>query len=67
VLGTTPQAYYLALRLGEARRMIRDGAAPVAEVAAAAGFGSASAFARAFRSRFGESPTAVRRRARERP
>ncbi len=65
VLGTTPRGYYLALRLGEARRLMRDGAAPVTEVAAATGFGSASAFARAFRARFGESPTAVRRRARE--
>jgi transcriptional regulator GlxA family with amidase domain len=34
----------------------------VAEVAAAAGFGSASAFARAYRARFGESPTAARGR-----
>jgi transcriptional regulator GlxA family with amidase domain len=67
VLGTTPRSYYLALRLGEARRLMRDGAAPVAEVAAATGFSSASAFARAFRERFGESPTAVRRRARARP
>ena len=63
VLGATPQAHYLALRLGAARRMLRDGAAPVTEIAAATGFGSASAFARAFRARFGESPTALRRRA----
>ena len=63
-LGATPKGYYLALRLGEARRLMRDGGAPVADVAAAAGFASASAFARAFRARFGESPTAARRRAR---
>jgi transcriptional regulator GlxA family with amidase domain len=60
-LGVTPRAYYLSLRHNEARRLLRDGPAAVAEAAAAAGFGSASAFARAYRARFGESPTAARR------
>lgn len=62
-LGVGPYAYGLTLRLNAARRMALETAAPMAEIAAATGFSSASAFARAFRSRFGESPGAARRRA----
>lgn len=62
-LGVGPYAYGLTLRLNAARRMAQETAAPMAEIAAATGFSSASAFARAFRGRFAESPGAARRRA----
>ncbi|MEO0360794.1 MAG: helix-turn-helix domain-containing protein [Pseudomonadota bacterium] len=62
-LGVGPYAYWLTLRLNAARRMALETAAPMAEIAAASGFASASAFARAFRGRFGESPGEARRRA----
>ncbi len=62
-LGTPPYAYYLTLRLNAGRRLAIDSALGMTEIAGATGFGSASAFARAFRGRFGESPTEARARA----
>ena len=62
-LGVSPHAYYLDLRLAAARRMLRQTGHEAAEVAAAFGFGSGSAFARAFRVRYGVSPTESRREA----
>lgn len=62
-IGVAPYAYNLTLRLNAARRMALTSNAPMAEIAAATGFASASAFARAFRGRFEESPSAARRRA----
>lgn len=59
-LGTAPYAYYLTLRLNAGRRLTIDSALSMAEIAGATGFGSASAFARAFRGRFGESPSEAR-------
>ena len=59
-LGQSPHAYYLDLRLSAAKRMLEQSASSVAEVATAHGFGSASAFARAFRQRFGITPLAAR-------
>jgi transcriptional regulator GlxA family with amidase domain len=59
-LGQSPHAYYLDLRLSAAKRMLEQSTASVAEVATAHGFGSASAFARAFRQRFRMSPLAAR-------
>ncbi len=59
-LGQAPHAYYLDLRLSAAKRMLEQSTTGVAEVATAHGFGSASAFARAFRQRFGMSPLAAR-------
>ena len=62
-LGTAPYAYYLTLRLNSGRRLAIDSALTMTEIADATGFGSASAFARAFRGRFGESPTEARAKA----
>ena len=59
-LGQSPHAFYLDLRLSAAKRMLEQSAAHVAEVATAHGFGSASAFARAFRKRFQMSPLNAR-------
>jgi len=45
----------------EARRLLKDTAMPVAEIARVSGFRSAAYFARAFRARSGQSPSAFRR------
>ena len=60
-LGVTPHTHYQALRLNAARRMVIETRLPVADIAAASGFGSAPAFARCYRGRFGESPSETRR------
>ena len=61
-LGTTPGAFFLNLRLAEARRLTLDTGLAVQEIAVRTGFASQAAFARAFRARFGASATALRRR-----
>ena len=58
--GTTPGACLTALRLVEARRLLRQTDLPVARVAGEAGFESLSAFYRAFRRELGCSPGAYR-------
>ena len=63
-LGLSPGACGRELRLQAARRMIADTAHPLAEVALRCGFGSQSALSRAFRARFGQSPSALRGRSR---
>jgi AraC family transcriptional regulator, glycine betaine-responsive activator len=63
-LGQSPHLYYLDLRLSAAKRMLEATGHSVAGVATAHGFGSASAFARAFRRRFGANPVSARARAR---
>ncbi|MCU0904107.1 MAG: GlxA family transcriptional regulator [Tabrizicola sp.] len=60
-LGTTPAAHALDLRLQAARRMLTDTRHPLAEVALRTGFSSPSTLSRAFRSRFGQPPGALRR------
>jgi transcriptional regulator GlxA family with amidase domain len=59
-LGTSPHGYYLDLRLNAARRMLSHPGHRIADIAEASGFGSPSAFARAWRARFGESPRQAR-------
>jgi AraC family carnitine catabolism transcriptional activator len=60
-LAHPPHAYVAGLRLDRARTMLETGAM-VIEAALEAGFASPSAFTRAFRRRFGEAPSAARRR-----
>lgn len=55
-LGKTPSRYYLELRLGRARLLLRQTEMPILQVAVASGFHSASYFARCYRSHFGHSP-----------
>lgn len=62
-LGTSPGAYFLTLRLDEARRLASDTALPVAEIALRTGFASAASFARAFKAAHGQSVTELRKRA----
>ncbi len=66
-LGLSPHEYYLDLRLAAARRMLQQTRNSGAEVAAAYGFGSGSAFARAFRQHYGISPSAARRQSADAP
>jgi transcriptional regulator GlxA family with amidase domain len=65
--GLTLRAYVAALRLEQAQALLRDTELPLAHVAAACGFGSASALCRAFTQRFGEPPRRFRLDARNRP
>jgi transcriptional regulator GlxA family with amidase domain len=61
-VGMTPRDYYGLLRLNAGRRLVLDSHRSITEIAAQTGFGSASAFARSFRARFGESPRYARTR-----
>lgn len=58
---TTPGAFFLEVRLQAAQRMLVDTRHPLALVAARTGFSSPATFARAFRRRFGQTPSALRR------
>lgn len=58
--GEPPQRWYLRLRLERARHLLRYGDLPVNEVAVACGFGSAAYFTRAYRARYGLTPSAER-------
>jgi AraC family carnitine catabolism transcriptional activator len=55
-LGTSPVNFYLRLRLARARHLLRQSSLDVTEIALACGFGSASAFARAYRRKFDTAP-----------
>lgn len=61
-LGTTPVALRGAHRLSRARRLLRDPALTVTQVAHASGFGSVRRFNEAFRAQFGRPPRAFRSR-----
>jgi AraC-like DNA-binding protein len=58
VFRLTPHAYLTGLRLERARAMLQRGEA-VTATAVDVGFASLSAFTRLFRSRYGQSPSAV--------
>ena len=60
-LGQRPRDYYLAYRLNAARRQLIAGSGSTIQIATSCGFNSASAFSRAYRRRFGESPSETRR------
>jgi AraC-like DNA-binding protein len=61
-LGQTPGRYLGEFRLDRAKERLMRGAEPIVEIALGVGFSEQSAFTRAFRRRFGESPAAYRRR-----
>jgi AraC-like DNA-binding protein len=61
-LGTTPGRYLGEIRLDRAKDRLAGSAEPIVEIALGVGFSEQSAFTRAFRRRFGESPAAYRRR-----
>lgn len=58
--GTSLVRHHRDRRLSEAAKRLADGATDVLDVALNAGFESHEAFSRAFRARFGTSPSAVR-------
>lgn len=60
-MGTTPGEYLLNYRIEQSQRLLATTDLPVGEVAAQAGFSSASYFDLRFRERTGTTPTAFRR------
>lgn len=60
-MGLSPMRYLAAWRILKARSLLSEGRRPVGEVARRVGYGSESAFHRAFRERFGVPPGAFRR------
>lgn len=60
-LGTSPGRHYLDVRLDHARELITKTRFPLTEVSYASGFNSPSWFSRAFRSKFGISPSELRK------
>jgi AraC-like DNA-binding protein len=65
-LGMGPGRYLSEIRLGHARDRLSGSIDPIAAIALDAGFSEQSAFSRAFRRRYGESPAAYRRENRHR-
>ncbi|WP_245524079.1 helix-turn-helix domain-containing protein [Methylobacterium nonmethylotrophicum] len=59
--GQSPHRYLSDLRIAEAKRLMRDAALPLAEVALLCGFGDQSYFTRAFSQAAGTSPGQWRR------
>jgi AraC family transcriptional activator of mtrCDE len=59
--GLAPLAFLTELRLGLARRKLLAGNDTLAQIAAAIGYQSESAFSRAFQRRFGQRPGELRR------
>jgi len=55
--GQPPMAYVTALRLGEARRMIRETTLNFTQIADALGFGSVHYFSRVFKDKVGMTPS----------
>lgn len=59
-LGAGPQAIYKRLRLIAGRKLVLESDLSIAEIALRAGYQDASAFTRAFRTEFGETPREMR-------
>jgi AraC family transcriptional regulator, glycine betaine-responsive activator len=57
----SPGAYFVALRLNVARRLVLDTNLSIAEVADRSGFSAIASLSRAFRRQFGSPPSAARR------
>jgi AraC-like DNA-binding protein len=66
-LGCSPAAYWRSRKLDEALVLLRAGSRSVGEVAGHVGYDNATAFAFAFRSRFGRPPSAFLPRRPTRP
>lgn len=62
VMGSTPSACLLTLRLNRAARLLAAGAPDVSEAAFVCGFDNMGYFYRCFQERFGVTPAAYRRR-----
>lgn len=64
--GLTPLAYVQRRRLSHARSLVLDTGVALGSVAELVGFADQASFSRAFRRRFGESPSGARQRNRRR-
>ncbi|MCB1033438.1 MAG: helix-turn-helix transcriptional regulator, partial [Acidobacteria bacterium] len=62
--GVPPHRYLLTRRIEKATALLRDTDLPITEIAFATGWGSLGTFGRTFRDVTGESPSAMRERAR---
>lgn len=62
VFGETPHQYRIRARLEEARRRLVLGQGSITEICMAVGFSSLGSFSSLFSRRFGEPPSAYRRR-----
>jgi AraC family transcriptional regulator, carnitine catabolism transcriptional activator len=60
--GATPRRVYAQIRLTAAHRLVTDTRLSIAEVAGRTGYDNASAFTRAFRRTFGDTPRDLRSR-----
>jgi transcriptional regulator GlxA family with amidase domain len=56
-MGTTPQRYYLELRITEARRLLQHSSRSIMEVCLACGFVSSSHFSKCYNAYFGRRPS----------
>lgn len=56
-LGCGPMTYFLALKVGEAKRLIRDSSMNFTEIAEALGFGSIHHFSKFFKTKTGLTPS----------
>jgi AraC-like DNA-binding protein len=64
VFGVTPRQYRIQVRLDRAKEMLASGQMSVTDVCMAVGFSSLGSFSTLFTRRFGETPSAYRRRIR---
>ena len=64
MVGESPMRYLAGLRLDRSARMLRSTDATVVEIARRVGYGSQEALSRAFKTRFGTSPSVFRTQAR---
>ncbi len=60
LIGLSPKQYVMFSRLARARELLAGTALPIAEIAEQCGFPDASNFSRAFRRRYGVSPSSLR-------
>lgn len=61
VVGESPHAYIIRVRMLHAARMLKEADRPVADVALSAGFESESSFSKAFKRHYGKTPGQFRR------
>jgi AraC-like DNA-binding protein len=64
LFGVTPHQYRIQARLDRAKQMLAEGRFSVTDVCMEVGFSSLGSFSTLFTRRFGETPTAFRRRVR---
>lgn len=61
-VGQSPMDYFAALKMSEAKRLLREGELTVSQISDCLAFSSIHNFSRAFKKRVGMSPTAYRKK-----